>query len=384
MKNKKFMTTTAIILALGLSAAGFYKYSYQAQANEPAPEGQGEQQAMPVQVTKVAMEQVQIWKDFSGRVAAVDYAELRPQVSGNIVDIRFKDGQQVEKDDILYVIDPRPYEADVEKAKALLAAAENQYALAEKEFKRAQGLIKTKAISERVFDERANAAKIAKASVDGAKAELIDAQINLDYAYIKAPFAGRASRAEITIGNLVESGPNAPVLTSVISSEGMYADFEVDEQTYLEHVRLHAKDNSAEKSIPVRMSVGNDDHLYEGFIQSFDNRIDPASGTIRARALFANEDGALLPGMFARIQMGSSKMTENILITERAIGTNQDRKFVYILGENNIVTYREVKVGESIEGKRIINNGLKPGDVVITEGLLRVFPGMPVSPQFEG
>lgn len=378
----KFITTIMGVAVLGLGGAGLYFYNQNAQA-KAAEDGAGgpPQGPMPVQAEIVKKQNVKIWKEFSGRLSAVDYAEIRPQVSGNITDIRFKDGQSVEKGDILYVIDPRPYEADVEMAKALLSGAQNTYEFAQKEFQRAQGLIKTKALSERVFDERSNAAKVAKASVEGAKAQLIEAEINLDHAYVKAPISGRVSRAEITLGNLVEAGPNAPILTSIVSNNGVYADFEVDEQTYLAYIRSGAKNNDAEKSIPVRLRVGSGDKAYDGFIYSFDNRIDPSSGTIRARALFENEDDALLPGMFARIEMGSAASEEHILLTERAIGTNQNRKFVYVLDENNIVTYRPVKIGNSILGNRIIEDGLNEGETVITDGIIKIFPGMPVTPK---
>lgn len=377
--NKKIIAITAIALTIGLSGTGAYIYNQKALAAEEET-GAPPSGPMPVQAIVIKKELIQIWKEFPGRVTAVDFAEIRPQVSGNITDIRFKDGQVVNKGDVLYVIDPRPYEADVEMAKALLSGAKNTYTFAQKEFKRAKGLIKTKAISERVFDERANAANVAKAALDGSKAQLIEAEINLDHAYVKAPISGRVSRAEVTVGNLVEAGPNAPILTTIASSDGMYVDFEVDEQTYFAQIRSSAKNNEAEKSIPVRLKISNGD-TYKGFIHSFDNRIDPASGTIRARALFENNDKALLSGMFAQLQIGSATSQEQIMISERAIGTNQDRKFVYVIDENNMITYRPIVMGESILGQRIIKSGLEPGETVVSDGIIKIFPGMPVLPQ---
>lgn len=379
--SKKIIALAAIALSLSIggTAAYFYNWTEKAEASENAEE-EMQQGPMPVQATLVKKETIQIWKEFPGRVTAVDFAEIRPQVSGNITAIEFKDGQMVEKNQILYVIDPRPYEADLEMAKALLSGAENTYSFAQKELKRAKDLIKTKAISERVLDERENAAKIAKAALDGAKAQLIEAEINMDHAYLKAPISGRVSRAEITVGNLVESGPNAPILTTIASSDGMYVDFEVDEQTYLEQFRVSPQNGNNEKSIPVRLKIGNDT-TYEGFVHSFDNRIDPASGTIRARALFENKDQALLPGMFARLQIGSASTEEKILISERAIGTNQDRKFVYVIDENNMVTYRPIEIGQSILGQRVVKSGLNVGEKVISDGIIKIFPGMPVAPQ---
>ncbi|MBI1302095.1 MAG: efflux RND transporter periplasmic adaptor subunit [Alphaproteobacteria bacterium] len=334
---------------------------------------------MPVPVQVVKAEPVQVWKSFSARMEPLDFAEIRPQVSGTISEIRFEDGQDVEKGDILYVIDPRPYEAAVNRATAQLNVAKNQASLAQKEYDRAQTLIKTDAISKRTFDERRSAANVAHASVKSAEAAVEQAQIDLDHAYIVAPISGRTGRVEIKLGNLVEAGPNAPVLTTIVSTEGIFADFEVDEQTYLDQVRVSARSREAEQAVPVRLSMRG--QVYNGKIFTFDNQIDASSGTIRARAFFENKEGVLVPGMFSTIEMGGSKAFDHILITERAIGTDQDRKFVYIVDENNIVQYREVKIGESINGKRIITSGLKSGDRVITDGLIRIRPNMPVDPQ---
>jgi multidrug efflux system membrane fusion protein len=178
----------------------------------------------------------------------------------------------------------------------------------------------------------------------------------------------------------VQAGPGAPVLTSIVSKNGIYADFEVDEQSYFKYVRNGTSNRDAEKSVPVKLIVG-DATEYEGFIHSFDNRINVTSGTIRARALFANEDKALLPGMFASVKMGTPSKQAQIIISEKAIGTDQNRKFVYVVNDKNMVEYREVKIGESIKGQRVISSGLNEGDIVITEGVIRIRPGMPVDPQ---
>jgi multidrug efflux system membrane fusion protein len=198
---------------------------------------------------------------------------------------------------------------------------------------------------------------------------------------VKAPISGRVGRAEIKVGNLVGAGPSAPLLTSIVSTDGVYADFEVDEQTYLKYIRGTARDLAEESMVPVKLSLGGDTKEYRGTIQSFDNRIDSTSGTIRARALFDNEDGALLPGMFASIKMGSPSEQTKIMIDERAIGTDQNRKFVYVVNDQNMVEYRAVDIGESIEGMRVINSGLNDGDKVITDGIIKIRPGMPVTPQ---
>lgn len=377
-KTTFFVSTTAIV-ALGFAAAGldlseFGLYSQDANAN--APETIQAPQAMPVTVDIVKQEPVQIWKEFSARMAAVDFAEIRPQVGGNITEIRFEDGQQISKGDVLFVIDPRPFQATVNQVKAELKAAQNDAAHANKTLERAKGLIKTDAISQRLYDERENSYQVAKTAVAAAKARLVQAKINLDHAYVKAPISGRVSRAEITIGNLVTAGPNAPLLTSIVSSDGIYADFDVDEQSYLTHIRSAAKDKAAENRIPVKLTLSDGVEQYEGFIHSFDNRINTASGTIRARAYFANEDNSLLPGMFSKIQIGSAITQTHILVNEKAISTNQDRKFVYVVNEENQVAYREVSIGNSLAGKRIISAGLQEGESVITEGISRIRPGM--------
>lgn len=378
MINRK---TILFVTVLALAGTGYYFHNKTAVAS--ASEGVEAQapQAMPVTVETVASKPIQIWNDYSARLEAVDFAEIRPQVSGTITEVKFEDGQMVEEGDVLFVIDPRPYEADVNQAKAELQVAKNQSAFSWKELKRANELIKKDAISERVLDERRNAHSVAVATVKAVEARLRSAEIDLDYAHIKAPISGRISRAEIKEGNLVEAGGNAPVLTSIVSKQKVYADFEVDEKSYLKYVRNSARNLSEEHKIPVKLSLSGDAVEYEGFIQSFDNQIDVSSGTIRARALFDNEDGALLPGMFASVKMGTPSSVDQILIGERAIGTDQSRKFVYVVNEQNMVEYRVVTIGESIEGQRVISSGLSDGDKVITEGIIRIRPGMPVMPQ---
>ena len=382
MFKTKFTKLFILLVMIAAGVTGYYLTKNKAGAN--APQGQAQQQAaMPVQVVIVERKPVQIWNDYSARLEPVNYAEIRPQVSGTIKQIKFEDGQDVKKGDILFIIDPRVYRAAANQAQAEVDAADNQYILTQKELERAQELIKSDAISKRILDERQSAMDVAKANILSARARLNQAKIDLDFAYLKAPISGRVSRAEILEGNLVEAGPNAPVLTSIVSIDDIYADFEVDEQTYLTYIRTTAKDKSAERNVPVKLSLAGDQIEYQGFIHSFDNQIDSDSGTIRARALFKNEDGGLLPGMFASVKMGSPTMLEEILITEKAISTDQDRKFVYVVDEENKVAYRPVKIGESMDGKRVITSGLKEGEKVITEGIIRLRPGMPVDPQVE-
>lgn len=373
MKHTQYLFIVLLVSVLALAS------SITSADKALAAGGGGTPQAMPVEVRKINAEAIQIWKNFSGHVVAVDRAEIRPQVSGRITEIRFENGQYVEKGDVLVVIDPRPYQAALDQAQAALNVAIAQANLAEKEYQRARKLIKTDAISQGLLDERTNKRGSARATVQGAKAVLGSAKINLDYAYVKAPISGRISRAEITQGNLVQSGSSAPLLTSIVADEDMYVDFEVDERTYIDSVKMNGLSSS--QKVPVRLMLMNGTVEYKGVVDSFDNRIDPASGTIRARAVFKNEDKFLLPGMSVSVLMGSTGDENIILVPERAIGTDQDRKFVYIVDGDGVAKYREVRIGDSIGGQRVILSGLKEGETIIAKGLVRIRPGVPVAPR---
>lgn len=382
-KSKKpFLWLFLVIFTIGIAGAGWYAQKHGAVAADGHGEEAGAQggapQAMPVPMDTVKSEQVQIWKQFSGQLSAVNSAEIRPQVSGTITEVKFEDGQDVKQGDILMIIDPRPYEADLKRAEADLAAAKNRKDLAWTDLKRAKDLIKTKAISQRILDERRNGFLVEEAAVEAANAAVEQAKINVEYTQVQAPFDGKVSQVEVTKGNLVQAGPNAPILTTLVSNDEIYADFEVDEQTYINFVRGSA---GSDKKIPVKMTLSADDNEYDGHIHSFDNRIDPASGTIRARALFENKDGSLLPGMFASVRIGSAEKMDKILITDRAIGTNQDRKFVYVVGDDNMTAYREVTLGVNLRGKTEVIEGLEAGERIVSDGIIRIRPGMPVTEQ---
>jgi membrane fusion protein, multidrug efflux system len=376
-----FRLIVLILITFTVLAGGALVYKSGAVAADDHAPGGPPPGPMPVIVDVIKPTTAQIWSEYSGRLTAVDYVELRPQVSGTVKEIRFEDGQMVKKGDILYVIDPAPYEAAVAQAAADLATAQSQNEFAKKQLQRAEGLMATNAISKDLLDERQNAARVGKGAVDAASARLKQAKINIDYAYVKAPIGGRVGRAEITEGNLVQAGPNAPVLTTILSNEEIYADFDVDEMTYTQ-IRRAAHGVDAERAIQVQMTAkGDRSVVYEGTIHSFDNRINTDTGTIRARALFKNEDGTLLPGMFVSVKMGSPAHEEKILVSERIIGTDQDRKFVYVVGSDNKVQYREVKLGASMDGQRVNTERLKTGEKVITEGIMRIRPDMEVAPQ---
>ncbi|MCW2286846.1 multidrug efflux system membrane fusion protein [Rhodoblastus acidophilus] len=332
--------------------------------------------AVPVSVETLAARDIRVWSSFSGRARAVDFAEIRPEVSGKIVDIRFTDGQMVQAGQVLMVIDPQPYEAAAARAEANLASATARAEYSRKDLERAKSLIGAQTLTQRDFDARANALRVAEADIKAAEAALRQARIDLDRAYVKAPISGRISRAEITLGNLVQSGANAPLLTSVVSQNGVYVDFDVDEQTYLKIIRASAKSAETEKAIPVEVSLqGDEGHPIAGLLSSFDNRINTGTGAIRARARFANGDGALVPGMFVSVRLGGGAEQRAVLVSERAVGNDQSKKFVYVVGADDKVAYREVSLGPQVDdGRRIVRAGLAPGDRVIVDGLQHVRP----------
>jgi multidrug efflux system membrane fusion protein len=334
--------------------------------------------ASPVAVQALEPQTIRPFAEFSGRITAVDYAEIRPEVSGRITEIRFKDGQIVKAGDILFVIEPRPYEAAAAKAAADLESARTSAVLAKTNLSRAENLRKVNAIALQSYDQTANASAVADAAVKSAAAALAQAQVDVDHAYVKAPISGRISRAEITLGNLLSTTTTAPpLLASIVSGDGVYADFEVDEQTYLNSVRNSEQD----QAVPVTLTVQNDTHVYQGTVESFDNHIDPGSGTIRARARFANVDGALIPGMFVSVRMGSAAVNNALLVPDSAIGNDQSKRFVFVVGSGNKAEYRSVVLGSEMDGKRVVTSGLKPGDRLILDGLQKLAPGVPVAPQ---
>jgi membrane fusion protein, multidrug efflux system len=280
------------------------------------------------------------------------------------------------------VIDPRPYEAAVARAQANLASARTNAAYAKTDRDRAAALIGSNSVAQRELDQRTNASRVADAAVQMAEADLTRASLDLEHAHIVAPISGRASRPEITVGNLVQPGPGAPLLTTVVANDTIYASFDVDEQTYIASVRRAADGRDEERQIPVEfMLPGDRAHVYRGTIYSFDNRIDPASGTIRARAKFDNADHTLLPGMFARVRLAEASERDELLIPERALGFDQSKKYVYVVGPDSKVVYREVELGKQIGSQRVVLDGLQAGDRVIVDGVQRVRPNALVAVQ---
>lgn len=376
LQKRRTLIALAIVVVLGAGVAGSILRPWhggEAHANTPPP-------APAIEVAAVVGQTITEWDEFSGRVEAVERVEIRPRVGGTIDAVHFREGALVKKGDPLFTIDPRPYAAEVARADAALAAAQVRAAHAQSEQARAQRLLDDNAISRREFDERINTARESSANVRGAQAQLETARLNLAYTRITAPVAGRVSRAEITVGNLVAPGAASPALTTVVSVSPVYASFEIDEQSYLRYTAPGA--GGGQPNLPVFLGLANEDgHPHEGKIQSVDNRLDPRSGTIRVRAVFQNEDGRLLPGLYAKVKLGGGAPHAAVLVNDRAVGTDQGKKFVLVLDKANKLVYREVELGPNHDGLRVIRKGLKPGETIVVNGLQRVRPGDTVQPR---
>jgi multidrug efflux system membrane fusion protein len=336
----------------------------------------------PAQVSSadVLVREVHPWDEYTGRIAAVDSVELRPRVSGYVERVAFREGQEVKKGDLLFVIDKRPYEAALAQAQAQLERARSDATLARAQDARAQALIEAKAISREDFESRRAASGSSNASVRAAEAAVSAARLNLQFTEVRAPIDGRAGRALATAGNLAQA--DATLLTTVVSIDPVHVYFEADEQSYL---RYQQEARGRGEANPVRVGLaGEQGFPHEGVVDFIDNQVDAGTGTIRARAVLPNPDRMLTPGLFARVQLQSSAGFEATLVDDKAILTDQDRKYVYVVDGKHTAQRRDVRTGGIADGLRIVTEGLKPGDRVVVDGVQKIFfPGMPVkaSPQ---
>jgi len=341
--------------------------------------------AMPVSVATVVSAEVAGYDEFSGRLEAVDRVELRSRAAGTVQAVHFREGALVKQGELLFTIDPAPYAADVERAEAQVAAARSRVTHATTEHERAKRLWDERAIAQREFDERSNGLREAEANLRAAEAALQTARLNLGYTQVRAPIGGRIGKVEITAGNLVAAGPGAPVLATLVSVSPIYASFDADEQVIVRALGALPGGASARaqlERIPVQMgTAATTDLPFEGRLQLVDNQVDAKSGTIRVRAVFDNKDGALIPGQFAKLRMGQAKPAPVLLINERAVGTDQNKRFVMVVGTDNKTVWREVKLGTSVNGLRRVTDGLQPGERIVVNGLHRVRPGALVAPK---
>ncbi len=339
-----------------------------------------------VNVAKVLEREINDWDEFSGRLQAIESVEVRPRVTGYVDRVAFREGAEVRKGDLLFVIDPRPYQAELERAEAALARARAQAELGRAQRARAEQLIATNAISRDDYDARVNAARSTEADVAAAQAAVRSARLNLEFTRVTAPISGLASRAEVTTGNLVQSGGNSPtLLTTIVSLDPIYVEFEGDEQVYLKYTELSRRgDRASSRQVrnPVFMGLANEQgYPHEGYMVFVDNRLNTQTGTIRGRAVFDNKDRLFTPGLFARLKLIGSGKYRARLVSDRAIGTDQDHKFVLVLGPDGKLQYREVKIGRVVDGLRVVLDGLQAGETIVVNGLQRVRPGMAVKPK---
>ena len=359
----------AALAIVTLTACGRGGESAQAQAPS----------APAVSVAKVLQQPVNEWDEFTGRLEAPETVRIRPRVSGQIDQVAFTEGALVRKGDLLFQIDPRPFQAEVHRLEAQLQQARAEAQRSDNEAQRGERLRASNAISAELADSRTTAAQAARAGVAAIQAQLDLARLNLSFTRVTAPITGRVSRAEITAGNLVTA--DVSDLTSVVSTDKVYAYFDADERAFLKYKQL-ARDGARGQTTPVYLGLSNEDgnpHL--GQMNFVDNQVDPQTGTIRGRAVFDNSQGEYTPGLYARLKLVGSGTYSAVLIKDEAVGTDLGKKFVLVMDAENKATYRTVELGPKIEGLRIVRSGLQKDDRIVVNGLQRVRPGATVAPQ---
>jgi multidrug efflux system membrane fusion protein len=367
-RNHVMALSASLLVLVCLATALGSRHGRSIAATSTAP--------VDVDVAAVISTIITDYQHYSGRTEAINRVDIRPLVPGTIVGVHFADGALVKRGDLLFTIDPRPFVAEVDRAIAELAAARARDGYASTDAARAQRLLTDNAIAKRDYDRAQNAAREAAANVLSAQAALERAKINLTYTAIVAPVAGRVSRAEMTLGNVVSTGANAPVLTTLVSLSPIYASFDVDEQTYLRYLSRRGG-----SSIPVAMGLANEAGFSrEGKVNSVDNQMDTGSGTIRVRAIFDNTDDSLVPGLYARIKVGGGAPHAAVLVQAAAVGTDQDKTFVLVVNESNRILYREVTIESERDGLSVVTSGLRPGEKIVVGGVQRVKPNDLVKP----
>jgi len=340
--------------------------------------------AAPVPKVTVTQPQIAVvtnWDEYPGHVEAVEMVEVRARVTGYIDSIHFQDGAEVKKGELLFVIDPRPYQSDLKRAEAQRQQAETRLELAQNDLKRAEGLRGTKAISEEEYDSRSKAVREAEAGLAGAKASETTARLNLEYTEVKAPIAGKIGRRLVTAGNFVQlqgGGGPATALATIVSQQPIYCYFDAQEEAYLQYSKKG--DSTGPIGCELRL-VSEEGFPHKGHVDFVDNQVNPKTGTIRLRGVFANEDRALVAGLFANVRVPAGLPVESLLVPEVAIGSDQGRKFVYLVNQDNIVETRSVKTGRQHGALRSILEGLVAQDRVVVNGLMMIRPGAKVEVQ---
>ena len=362
-----------VLLALTLSSCGD-------KAPPPAAAA-----APPVTVAQPVKRTVTDWDEFTGRFEAVEEVQVRARVGGFVTSVEFRDGAFVNAGDLLYIIDPRPFEAVAEQADGQLSDARAKAELAKRELDRGLTLVQTSAVSESTVDQRRQALQAAKAAEMQAAGALKAAQLNIEFTHVLAPIGGRVSRHLVSIGNLVQgSEGGSTLLTSIVSLDPIYIYFDMDEATYLKYNRLYfegKRPSSRENPNPVQVALtGETKPSHDGKVDFLDNRMDVSTGTLRGRAVIPNKDLSILPGQFGRVRLIASAPYEALLVPDTAIATDQARKIVFVVKDDNTVEAKPVTLGPLDEGQRVIRDGLKPEDHVVVDGLQRVRVGAKVTP----
>ena len=340
----------------------------------------------PPQVTaaEVIYRDLTEWDEFTGRLEAVNTVAVRPRVSGYVAAVRFEEGAIVSRGDLLFMIDPRPFQAEVDRLRAELLRARATIQRATSELERAERLTTENAISHEELDRRAAFAQESTAQASAIEATLRAAELNLEFTRVTAPISGRVGRAIVTEGNLVSTGPGeATLLTTVVSLDPIYASFDADEQTFLRYgdlARAGKRASARQSGLPIQMALAGDEAFpREGKMDFLDNQVDPTNGTIGARAVFRNTDLSLTPGLFVRVRLPGTARYRGLLIQDRAIGTDLDKRFVFVVNAASEIEHRVVTLGPIVDGLRVVRSGLKPGDVIVVNGLQRVRPGVKVA-----
>jgi RND family efflux transporter MFP subunit len=351
----------------------------QQQASAPPPPPK-------VTVSQPITREVVEWDEFTGRLEAVESVDIRARVSGYLQSVHFTDGAVVKKGGLLFVIDPRPYQAELNRSKAALEQAIAQYERAQKDLARVRQLVKWRAVSQEEVDTRAAEQRQAEEAVKAARAAVEAEQLNVEFTQVKAPISGRISREFVTVGNLINGGSaDSTLLTRIVSLDPIYCYFDVDERSYLKYSRLWQNGTqAASRTAKITVDLGLADETgfpHHGHLDFIDNRLDPNTGTMTGRAIFPNADQTLIPGLFARLRLPGSQQYEALLLPDEAIGTDQTQRFAFVVNDQHTVEYRKVELGPMIDGLRVIRSGLKPEEWVIVNGVQRVRSGSQVDPQ---
>ena len=345
---------------------------------EPSSAQGGPPMAPPVGVAPAVQRNISDTDEFTGRLEATDTVDVRSRVAGTLDKVHFREGQEVAKGALLFSIDARVFNAELARVQAQLVSARSAAELAGTELARSQKLLEQRAVSQQEFDQSSAAVRSAKAAVSAAEAAVASARLNVEYSQIRAPLAGRASRANVSVGNLVSAGE--PVLTTLVSQDKVYAYFDISEAAFLKYGRLARDGGKAGPAMPVQMGLSSEAGLpHGGVIDFIDNRLTPTTGGIRARAVFDNRQRDFTPGLFVRIRLAAGAAAPAVLVPDRAVGTDQSKRFVLVVGADKMAQFREITPGPLVDGMRVVSSGLKAGEMVVVSGLQRVRPGAPVT-----